>query len=60
LIDVRIFADHTFSIAAVTQFFANGMMFGRQLVVPLSLIAGCGLSAAQAGGLFASRRQASA
>jgi EmrB/QacA subfamily drug resistance transporter len=54
LIDVRIFADRTFSIAALTQFFANGVMFGRQFVVPLYLIAGCGLSAAHAGGLIAS------
>lgn len=54
LIDVRIFADRTFSIAAITQFFANGMMFARQLVVPLYLIAGCRLSAAHAGSLIAS------
>lgn len=54
LIDIRIFADRTFSIAALTQFFANGMMFGRQFVVPLYLIAGRGLSAAHAGWLIAS------
>lgn len=54
LIDVQIFADRIFSVAAVTQFFANGIMFGRQLIVPLYLIAGCGLSAAQAGWLIAS------
>jgi EmrB/QacA subfamily drug resistance transporter len=54
LIDVRIFAGRTFSVAAATQFFANGVMFGRQLVVPLYLIAGCGLSAAHAGWLIAS------
>ena len=54
LIDVRIFANRTFSVAAATQFFANGMLYGRQLVVPLYLIAGCGLSAAQAGWLIAS------
>ncbi|RFU45685.1 DHA2 family efflux MFS transporter permease subunit [Paraburkholderia sp. DHOC27] len=53
LIDVRIFADRTFSVAAVTQFFATSIMFGRQLVVPLYLIAGCGLSAAQAGWFIA-------
>ncbi len=53
LIDVRIFANRTFSVAATTQFFANGIMYGRQLVVPLYLIAGCGLSAAQAGWLIA-------
>jgi EmrB/QacA subfamily drug resistance transporter len=49
LIDIRIFADRTFSVAALTQFFANGMMFGRQLVVPLFLIGACGLSATHAG-----------
>jgi len=54
LIDIRVFAERTFSVAAVTQFFANGVLFGRQLVVPLYLIAGCGLSAAQAGWLVAS------
>jgi EmrB/QacA subfamily drug resistance transporter len=54
LIDVRIFANRTFSVAATTQFFANGMLFGRQLIVPLYLIAGCGLSAAQAGWFIAS------
>jgi EmrB/QacA subfamily drug resistance transporter len=54
LIDVRVFADRTFSVAAVTQFFANSMLYGRQLVVPLYLIAGCGLSASQAGWFIAS------
>ncbi|TKI03784.1 DHA2 family efflux MFS transporter permease subunit [Martelella alba] len=53
LIDVRLFANRTFSVAAATQFFANGIMFGRQLVVPLYLIAGCGLSTARAGELIA-------
>jgi EmrB/QacA subfamily drug resistance transporter len=49
LIDVRVFTERTFSVAAVTQFFSNAIMYGRQLAVPLYLIAGCGLSAAQAG-----------
>ncbi|WP_321815478.1 MULTISPECIES: DHA2 family efflux MFS transporter permease subunit [unclassified Paraburkholderia] len=53
LIDVRIFSVRLFRVAAFTQFFANGMLFGRQLAVPLFLIAGCGLSAAQAGWLVA-------
>lgn len=53
LIDVRIFRERTFSVAAATQFFANGILFGRQLIVPLYLIAGCGLSAAHAGWLIA-------
>lgn len=47
------FSNRTFSVAAATQFFANGIMNGRQLVVPLYLMAGCGLSAAQAGWLIA-------
>ena len=49
LIDVRIFADRTFRAAAMTQCFANGILFGRVFAVPLYLIAGCGLTASQAG-----------
>ncbi len=55
LVDVRIFSTRVFSIAAVTQCCANGMLFGRQLVVPLYLMLACGLSAAQAGTLLAAR-----
>ena len=54
LIDVRIFADRTFRAAAITQCLANGILFGRVFAVPLYLIAGCGLSVAQAGWLVAS------
>lgn len=53
LIDVRVFANRIFSIAAFTQFFANAILYGRQLAVPLYLIAGCGLAASQAGWLVA-------
>ncbi len=53
LIDVRIFRERSFRVAALAQCFANGMLFGRQLAVPLFLIAGCGLGAAHAGGLVA-------
>lgn len=53
LIDVRIFANKVFSVAAITQFSSNGMFFGRQLIVPLYLITGCGLSASDAGWLIA-------
>jgi EmrB/QacA subfamily drug resistance transporter len=52
LIDIRIFTDRTFSVAAAAQFFSNGVMYGRQLIVPLYLIAGCGLSPMHAGGLI--------
>ncbi|QGZ59576.1 MFS transporter [Paraburkholderia acidiphila] len=53
LIDVRLFADRMFAVPAITQFFANGIMYGRQFAVALYLIAGCGLSAAHAGWLLA-------
>ncbi|RAR51496.1 EmrB/QacA subfamily drug resistance transporter [Paraburkholderia unamae] len=53
LIDVTMFAQRSFAVPAVTQFFANGMLYGRQLAVPLYLIAGCGLSTAHAGALLA-------
>jgi EmrB/QacA subfamily drug resistance transporter len=54
LIDVELFAIRTFSVAAVTQFLANGIMYASQFLVPLYLTAGCGLSATQAGWILAS------
>ena len=53
LIDLRLFRNRIFSVAATTQFFSNGMAYGRQFLVPLYLIAGCALSAAQSGWLMA-------
>ncbi|WP_347557709.1 DHA2 family efflux MFS transporter permease subunit [Robbsia sp. KACC 23696] len=53
LIDVRIFAKPRFAVPAMTQCLANAVLYGRQLVVPLFLIVGCGLSAAHAGSLLA-------
>lgn len=53
LIDLRLFGNRIFSVAATTQFFSNGMAYGRQFLVPLYLIAGCALSAAQSGWLMA-------
>jgi EmrB/QacA subfamily drug resistance transporter len=49
LIDLRLFKNKIFSAAATTQFFSNGVFFGRQFLVPLYLIVGCALSASQAG-----------
>jgi predicted MFS family arabinose efflux permease len=49
LIDVRIFQTGVFPTAATTQFLSNGMLFGRQLLVPLYLITGCGVSAPHTG-----------
>lgn len=51
LIDLQLFDNRTFSAAAATQFLSNGVFNGRQLLIPLFLITGCALTAAQAGGL---------
>jgi EmrB/QacA subfamily drug resistance transporter len=53
LIDLRLFKIRIFSTAAATQFFANGVFYARQFLVPLYLIAGCALSANQAGRMIA-------
>ena len=49
LIDLRLFNNKTFSAAATTQFFSNGVFFARQFLVPMYLIVGCALSASEAG-----------
>jgi EmrB/QacA subfamily drug resistance transporter len=53
LIDLQLFRNHIFSTAAATQFLSNGMFYARQFLVPLYLIAGCALSAPQAGWIMA-------
>ena len=53
LIDIRIFAKPRFAIPAITQCLATGILYGRQLMVPLYLIVGCGASPAHAGALLA-------
>lgn len=53
LIDLRLFRERTFSAAAITQFLANGQALGGQFLLPLFLITGCGMSAAEAGGMIA-------
>lgn len=49
LIDLRLFRGRVFGAAAMTQFWANGLAFSRQFLIPLYLISGCGLSAPEAG-----------
>jgi EmrB/QacA subfamily drug resistance transporter len=53
LIDLGLFRNRTFSVAATTQFCSNGVLFAGQFLVPLFLISGCGLSPARAGWLLA-------
>jgi EmrB/QacA subfamily drug resistance transporter len=49
LIDLRLFRNRVFSISARTQFLANGLAYAGQLLIPLYLTVGCGLSPAEAG-----------
>lgn len=53
LIDLRLFANRTFASAAITQFFSNGVFYARQFLVPLYLIVGCTMPAAQVGSMMA-------
>jgi EmrB/QacA subfamily drug resistance transporter len=53
LIDVRLFRIPVFATASLTQFLSFGSSFAGQLLWPLYLITGCGLSPAQAGWLMA-------
>lgn len=49
LLDLQLFRVRIFAVAAATQLLSNAATFAGQLLVPLYLIAGCGLSAAKAG-----------
>jgi EmrB/QacA subfamily drug resistance transporter len=53
LIDLGLFNNRIFSTAATTQFLANGMLYGRQFLIPIYLITGCALSATRAGWMMA-------
>jgi len=53
LIDLRLFTNCVFSIAAATQFLNNGATYAGQMLVPLFLITGCGISPAKAGWMLA-------
>ena len=49
LLDLRLFTIRTFARATATQLLSNASIYAGQLLVPLYLIAGCGLSPAAAG-----------
>jgi EmrB/QacA subfamily drug resistance transporter len=53
LVDLELFKSGLFANAAVTQFLANGMLYGSQLLIPLYLVTGAGLSPERAGWLLA-------
>ena len=54
LIDIEFFKNRIFSTATVTQFLSMGIMYGGQFLIPLFLITGCSLTAAQAGWILGS------
>jgi len=53
LIDVRLFKNRIFSTATTTMFLSNGASFAGQLLIPLSINTGCGLSRSNAGVILA-------
>jgi EmrB/QacA subfamily drug resistance transporter len=53
LIDLKLFKNRVFSISAITQFLNNGASYAAQMLIPLFLITGSGISAAQAGWMLA-------
>jgi len=53
LINIDLFKNRIFTTATITQFFANGIMYAGQFLIPLYLTTGCGLTAERAGWLLA-------
>jgi len=53
LIDLRLFANRVFSVPTTTQFLSSGANYAGQMLVPLFLIAGCGISPSKAGWMLA-------
>ena len=49
LIDLELFKNHTFSVATITQFLGNGILYAGQFLIPLYLTVGCGFAATKAG-----------
>ena len=46
LLDLRLFTNRVFAIATTTLFLAIGTNYAGQMLVPLFLITGCGMSPA--------------
>jgi EmrB/QacA subfamily drug resistance transporter len=53
LIDIRLFAQRVFSVAAITQFSGNAVSFGAQLLLPLYLLTDRHMAPERAGELLA-------
>ena len=53
LMNLSLFRGRVFSAAALTQFLANGVALSGQVLVPLYLINGCGISPQRTGWLLA-------
>jgi EmrB/QacA subfamily drug resistance transporter len=53
LIDLRLFKGRVFSIAVVSQFLSNGVLFAGQMLIPVYLIQACGRSPSEMGWLLA-------
>ncbi|MBB2167194.1 DHA2 family efflux MFS transporter permease subunit [Gluconacetobacter aggeris] len=52
LIDLRLFGGRVFSASVITLFLLNGALFAGQMLVPVWLIHGCGLSPDRVGWLM--------
>jgi hypothetical protein len=52
LIDLSLFRGRGFSAAFLAMFLANGISFAGQMLIPVYLVAGCGLSPGHAGWLL--------
>jgi MFS family permease len=53
LIDLDLFRNGVFSIATITQFLSNGIIYAGQFLIPLFLTSGCGLTPTEAGWVLA-------
>ena len=53
LVDLGLFRTRAFSVAAITQFLSNGVLFAGQMLIPAFLIAGCGRTPGEMGWMLA-------
>jgi len=53
LIDLRLFGGKTFSASVAAMFMINGVSFAGQMLIPIYLVRGCGLSPSQTGWMMA-------
>jgi EmrB/QacA subfamily drug resistance transporter len=53
LIDLNQFRSKVFTVASVSQFLSNGVMFAGQMLIPLFLVDACGRSPAMMGWMLA-------